>query len=86
MKKILILLIGFAFTQSIQTKEVEVTVANLGDYNFHELLDSVMTFCSTNRCLTPFDDLSISRSCLFALDTKNPSMGVQEVILLPRLA
>ena len=33
MKKILILLIGFAFTQSIQTKQVEVTINEWGDYN-----------------------------------------------------
>jgi len=32
MKKILILLIGFSFTQSIQTKQVEVTINHINDY------------------------------------------------------
>ena len=40
MKKILILLIGFAFTQSIQTKQVEVTITDLGDFNLYELIEN----------------------------------------------
>ena len=32
MKKLLIILIGFAFTQSIQTKQVEVTINHIDDY------------------------------------------------------
>jgi len=32
MKKILILLIGFAFTQSIQTKQVEVTITDWSEF------------------------------------------------------
>ena len=41
MKKLLILLIcGFAFTQSIQTKPVEVTITDWSDINLYELIEN----------------------------------------------
>jgi hypothetical protein len=41
MKKLLILLIcGFAFTQSIQTKQVEVTINDWGQINLYELIEN----------------------------------------------
>jgi len=41
MKKLLILLIcGFAFTQSIQTKQVEVTITDWSDINVYELIEN----------------------------------------------
>ena len=41
MKKLLILLIcGFAFTQSIQTKQVEVTITDWSDINLYELIEN----------------------------------------------
>lgn len=40
MKKLLILLIGFAFTQSIQTKQVEVTITDWSQINLYELIEN----------------------------------------------
>ena len=45
MKKILILLIGFAFTQSIQTKQVEITIT---DWSLLE--DSVLENSDEDYC------------------------------------
>ena len=41
MKKLLILLIGVAFTQSIQTKQVEVTIQDGGDINLYEISEAI---------------------------------------------
>ena len=41
MKKLLMILVcGFAFTQSIQTKQVEVTITDWSDINLYELLNN----------------------------------------------
>ena len=43
MKKLLMILIcGFAFSQSIQTKQVEVTITDFSDINLYDLIDTAV--------------------------------------------
>ena len=84
MKKILILLIGFAFTQSIQTKQVEVTITDMENFNLYGLIENPTgeTY-SVELSEAEYDGIIPDNSEFYALALNNiPTLGADEFSLI----